>query len=105
MGAGGYGGVVPITAAGPGTVIFAGRKSGYGSVVDIDHGNGFTSRYAHMRSISVKVGDEVVIGDKVGIMGSSGRSTGRHLHFEVRFQGNTYDPEKFLKAGQHVYKE
>ena len=105
MGVGGYGGRAPITAAGPGTVIFSGAKSGYGRVVDIDHGSGFVSRYAHMSSVSVKKGDEVVIGDKLGIMGSSGRSTGRHLHFEVLIQGKPYDPQKFLKAGQHVYKK
>lgn len=104
MGAGGYGGKVPITATGPGTVVFAGNKSGYGRVVDVDHGFGFRSRYAHLRSISVKRGDKVVIGDKLGIMGSSGRSTGRHLHYEVIVQGNGYDPRHFLKAGQHVHK-
>ncbi len=105
MGVGAYGGRAPITAAGPGKVIFAGRNSSYGRVVDIDHGSGFVSRYAHLRSFNVKVGDEVVIGDKVGIMGSSGRSTARHLHFEVIFQGKPYDPAKFLKAGQHVHKK
>ena len=104
MGAGAYGRAVPITASGPGKVVFAGNKSGYGRVVDVDHGFGFRSRYAHLRSISVKRGDEVVIGDKLGIMGSSGRSTARHLHFEVMFQGKPYDPRHFLKAGQHVHK-
>ena len=104
MGAGAYGGRVPITATGPGTVVFAGTKSGYGRVVDVDHGFGFRSRYAHLRSISVKRGDEVVIGDKLGIMGSSGRSTGRHLHYEVIVQGKGYDPRHFLKAGQHVHE-
>ena len=104
MGAGAYGRAVPITASGPGKVVFAGNKSGYGRVVDVDHGYGFRSRYAHLRSISVKRGDEVVIGDKLGIMGSSGRSTARHLHFEVMFQGKPYDPRHFLKAGQHVHE-
>lgn len=103
MGAGAYGRAVPITAAGPGTVVFAGNKRGYGRVVDVDHGHGFRSRYGHMRSISVKRGDTVAIGDTLGIMGSSGRSTGRHLHFEVLFQGKAYDPRHFLKAGQHVH--
>ena len=104
MGAGAYGRSVPITASGPGTVVYAGNKSGYGRVVDVDHGFGFRSRYAHLRSINVKRGDKVVIGDKLGIMGSSGRSTARHLHFEVMFQGKPYDPRHFLKAGQHVHK-
>lgn len=105
MGAGAVGYRVPITAAGPGKVVFAGNKSGYGRVVDVDHGYGFRSRYAHLRSINVKRGDEVVIGDTIGIMGSSGRSTGRHLHFEVIFQGKPYDPRNFLKAGQHVHQK
>lgn len=104
MGAGAYGRKVPITSAGPGKVVFAGNKSGYGRVVDVDHGFGFRSRYAHLRSISVKRGDEVAIGDTLGLMGSSGRSTARHLHFEVMFQGKQYDPRHFLKAGQHVHQ-
>ena len=103
MGAGAYSRQVPITATGPGTVAFAGRKSGYGRVVYIDHGNGFQSRYGHLRSINVSKGDVVAIGDTLGIMGSSGRSTGRHLHFEVLFQGKGYEPSKFLKAGQYVH--
>ncbi len=94
----------PITAAGPGTVTFAGRKSGYGRVVYIDHGYGFVSRYGHLASISVTRGDTVAMGDKVGAMGTSGRSTGYHLHFEVRFNGKAYDPRDFLKAGRHVYE-
>lgn len=94
----------PITAAGPGTVVFAGYRSGYGRVVDIDHGYGFVSRYAHLRSISVKKGDELAMGDTLGLMGSSGRSTGAHLHWEVLFHGKRYDPVNFLKAGRHVHK-
>ncbi|MEL6829020.1 MAG: M23 family metallopeptidase [Pseudomonadota bacterium] len=95
----------PIIAAGPGTVKYAGRRSGYGRVVDIDHGEGFVSRYAHLNRIVVSRGDEVVIGDKIGLMGSSGRSTGPHLHYEVLFHGKPYNPVEFLKAGKHVYKE
>lgn len=94
----------PIIATGPGKVVFAGRKSGYGRVVEVEHGYGFKSRYAHLHSINVKTGDEVVVGDKVGLMGSSGRSTGPHLHYEVLFQNKPYDPAKFLKAGKHVYE-
>ncbi|MEO0881928.1 MAG: peptidoglycan DD-metalloendopeptidase family protein [Pseudomonadota bacterium] len=94
----------PITASGPGKVVYAGRKSGYGRLVEIDHGYGFRSRYAHLHSITVSRGDIVEVGDKVGLMGSSGRSTGPHLHFEVIFQGKPYDPSRFLKAGQHVYE-
>ncbi|MEO1475713.1 MAG: peptidoglycan DD-metalloendopeptidase family protein [Pseudomonadota bacterium] len=94
----------PINASGPGEVVFAGRKSGYGRLVEIDHGYGFRSRYAHLHSITVSKGDIVEVGDKVGLMGSSGRSTGPHLHFEVIFQGKPYNPRGFLKAGQHVYE-
>ncbi len=95
----------PIVAAGPGKIIFAGRKSGYGKVVYLDHGNGFISRYGHLRSILAKKGDIVSTGDKIGVMGSTGRSTGAHVHFEVRFNGKAYDPVKFLKAGKHVHKD
>ena len=94
----------PIAASGPGTVIYAGRRTGYGRVVEIDHGSGFVSRYAHLRRINVERGDEVEKGDKVGTMGSSGRSTGPHLHYEIMLNGKRYDPTPFLKAGKHVYK-
>ncbi len=93
----------PITASGPGVVIFAGYKSGYGNVVEVDHGHGFMSRYAHLKSITVSRGDDVAMGDTVGLMGSTGRSTGPHLHFEVLFHGKAYDPSNFLKAGKHVH--
>lgn len=95
----------PITATGPGTVSFAGSKSGYGRVVEVDHGNGFKSRYGHLKRINVKKGDSVVIGDVVGAMGSTGRSTGPHLHYEVWFNNKPYDPIEFLKAGKHVHQE
>lgn len=95
----------PINASGPGKVVFAGYKSGYGRTVDIEHGYGFKSRYAHMHSILVKKGDTVAMGDKVGLMGSSGRSTGPHLHYEIWFNGKQYDPAQFLKAGKHVHEK
>ena len=95
----------PIVAAGPGTVIYAGRKAGYGRVVDVDHGGGFVSRYAHLNRIVAKRGQEVVIGDKLGTMGSTGRSTGPHLHYEVLFHGKQYNPVEFIKAGKHVYED
>ncbi|KCZ94512.1 M23 family metallopeptidase [Hyphomonas johnsonii] len=93
----------PIVASGPGKVSFAGASSGYGRMVEIDHGHGFKSRYGHMSAITVKKGDVVEIGDLVGKMGTTGRSTGDHLHFEVWFNGKPYDPAKFLKAGRHVH--
>ena len=95
----------PIVAAGPGTVIYAGTKSGYGRVVDVDHGCGFVSRYAHLKRIVAKRGQEVVIGDKLGTMGSTGRSTGPHLNYEVLFHGKQYNPVEFIKAGKHVYED
>lgn len=95
----------PIAAAGPGTVTFAGRRSGYGRLVEIDHGFGFKSRYGHMHSLNVKKGDTVAIGDTIGLMGSSGRSTGPHLHYEVWFHDKPYDPLDFLKAGRHVHQD
>ena len=99
-----HGWKAPINAAGPGKVTYAGYKSGYGRVVEVEHGYGFKSLYAHLNSIKVKKGDTVAMGDLVGLMGSSGRSTGPHLHYEVHFNGKQYDPSKFLKAGKHVYE-
>ncbi|MAP95086.1 MAG: peptidase M23 [Ponticaulis sp.] len=94
----------PIVAAGPGVVTWAGSRSGYGNLVEIDHGYGFKTRYGHLYSVNVKVGDEVQLGKAVGSMGTTGRSTGPHLHYEVWFRGKTYNPVNFLRAGQHVYK-
>ena len=90
---------------GPGKVSYAGARSGYGLLVEIDHGHGFKSRYGHLRSITVSNGATVKTGDLVGRMGSTGRSTGDHLHYEVWYNGKPYDPMKFLKAGRHVHKE
>lgn len=95
----------PIVAAGPGKVIFAGTKSGYGRVVDIDHGQGFVSRYAHLNKVLAKRGQDVAIGDKIGLMGSTGRSTGPHLHYEVLFHGKPYNPVDFITAGRHVHED
>ncbi|WP_019962111.1 M23 family metallopeptidase [Woodsholea maritima] len=92
----------PILATAPGRVVYAGWRSGYGRCVDIDHGYGFMTRYGHLRSIDVRRGDEVVEGQRIGGMGSSGRSTATHLHYEVWFNGETQDPERFLRAGHYV---
>ena len=91
-----------IQATAPGTVIYAGRKGAMGIMVEIDHGHGFTTRYGHLKKTFVKRGQRVETGTKIGGMGSTGRSTATHLHYEVRFDGRAYDPEKFLKAGKHV---
>jgi len=93
----------PIVATAPGKVTFAGIKGSYGRTVEIDHGSGFRTLYGHMNSINVKVGQEVAIGTRVGTMGSTGRSTGPHLHYEIYFRGKSYDPIKFLRAGKHVH--
>ncbi len=95
----------PIVAAGPGVVSYAGPRAGYGRLVEIDHGHGFKSRYGHLSGTTVKKGDTVEVGDLVGKMGTTGRSTGDHLHFEVWFNGKPYDPIEFLKAGRHVHEE
>ena len=95
----------PIVTTGPGKVSYAGARSGYGLLVEVDHGHGFKSRYGHLRSITVSKGDSVEVGDLVGRMGSTGRSTGDHLHYEIWYNGKPYDPNKFLKAGRHVHKK
>jgi murein DD-endopeptidase MepM/ murein hydrolase activator NlpD len=86
----------PIVAAAAGVVIFAGFHPQYGYAVDIDHGNDLVTRYAHTSKLLVKEGDVVQRGRKIGEVGSTGRSTGPHLHFEVRFRGAAQNPSKFL---------
>jgi murein DD-endopeptidase MepM/ murein hydrolase activator NlpD len=88
----------PIVAAAGGVVVFAGFHPQYGYVVDIDHGNDLVTRYAHQSKLLVKEGDVVARGRKIGEVGSTGRSTGPHLHFEVRFRGVAQNPSKFLLA-------
>ncbi len=95
----------PVVATSPGTVSYAGVRSGYGNVVEIDHGHGFKTRYAHLRDIQVQRGDRVAIGQRVGSMGSTGRSTATHLHYEVWFRGRAVDPVNFLRAGRHVHEQ
>ena len=94
--------MAPIVATADGVVKFEGHKSGYGRVIEIDHGYGFVTRYAHLAKSFVKRGQKITKGDKIAGMGSSGRSTGTHLHYEVEFQGRTTNPDNFLKAGQYV---
>ncbi|MEC9243709.1 M23 family metallopeptidase [Nitratireductor rhodophyticola] len=94
----------PIHATGAGTVVKAGWNGGYGRMVEIDHGNGLTTRYAHMSKILVKTGDKVDVGTKVGKVGSSGRSTGPHLHYEVRRSGAAINPSRFITAGRKIAK-
>jgi murein DD-endopeptidase MepM/ murein hydrolase activator NlpD len=86
----------PIAAAAAGVVVFAGMHPQYGYMVDIDHGNDLVTRYAHQSKLFVKEGDVVQRGHKLGEVGSTGRSTGPHLHFEVRYRGAAQNPAKFL---------
>ena len=88
-----------IHAAGAGRVVHAGPMGGYGMMVEIDHGNGLTTRYAHMSQALVAEGQDVAQGAVLGRIGSSGRSTGPHLHYEVRVDGEPVDPERYLRAG------
>jgi murein DD-endopeptidase MepM/ murein hydrolase activator NlpD len=93
-----------VYATAPGKIIFAGWRGRYGRMIEIDHGNGIRTRYGHLRKILVKAGQTVKHREKIGLLGSSGRSTGPHVHYEVRFRGKAYNPSKFLKAGNHVFK-
>ncbi len=92
----------PILAAGPGKVVNATRLNGYGNIVVLDHGKGIRTRYAHLSSIDVKPGMTVERGQQIGRMGSTGRSTGTHLHFEVRVDGRAVNPRPYLEASPHV---
>jgi murein DD-endopeptidase MepM/ murein hydrolase activator NlpD len=89
----------PIRATANGKVVSSGWAGGYGRMVEIDHGNGLSTRYGHMSEIHVKVGDQIKIGQVIGAVGSTGRSTGPHLHYETRIDGEAVDPQKFLRAG------
>jgi murein DD-endopeptidase MepM/ murein hydrolase activator NlpD len=91
-----------VRATADGTVTAAGWSGGYGRVVDVDHGNGLSSRYGHLSSIDVRVGQSVKTGQIIGKVGSTGRSTGPHLHYETRLRGEPIDPQKFLRAGQRL---
>ncbi len=86
-----------LYAVAPGRVVSAGERSGYGTTVEIDHGLGFTTLYAHLSKIMVSRGDWVRPGTVIGLGGSSGRSTGPHLHYEIRYKGNPFNPSNFVK--------
>lgn len=95
----------PIYAAAKGKVSFVGRKSGYGKTVEITHGNGLLTRYAHMSKFAARVGETVTPGQTIGAIGSTGRSTGPHLHFEVRVAGRAVNPRTFLERAPNVLEE
>ncbi len=94
----------PIYAPAPGKVVFAGWRGRYGRTIEIDHGNGIRTRYGHLKKLLVKKGQDVGHREKIGLVGSSGRSTGPHLHYEIRYKGRAIDPMKFIKAGEYVFK-
>jgi hypothetical protein len=89
----------PVRATANGKVVSSGWSGGYGRMVEIDHGNGLSTRYGHLSEIKVRNGDVVRIGQVIGEVGSTGRSTGPHLHYETRIDGEAVDPQKFLRAG------
>jgi len=92
----------PVRATANGTVTIAGNNGGYGKMVEIEHRNGLATRYAHLSAIDVKVGQSVKIGQVIGKIGSTGRSTGPHLHYETRVDGEAVDPQKYLRAGMRL---
>jgi murein DD-endopeptidase MepM/ murein hydrolase activator NlpD len=99
--AGAYG--TPVYATADGTVLRAGwNNGGYGNLVEIDHGRGITTRYGHMSAILVRDGDHITRGQQIGRMGSTGRSTGTHLHYEVRIDGRAVNPIPFMKSTDYV---
>jgi len=89
----------PVRVTANGKVVSSGWMGGYGRMVEVDHGNGLSTRYGHLSEIHVRVGDVVKIGQVIGAVGSTGRSTGPHLHYETRIDGDAVDPQKFLRAG------
>ena len=93
-----------VYATAPGKVIFAGRNGKYGKLIEIDHGLGFKTKYGHLNKILVKRGQKVTNRAKIGLMGSTGRSTGPHLHYEILVKGKHQNPWHFIKAGRYVYK-
>ncbi|HMH64071.1 MAG TPA: peptidoglycan DD-metalloendopeptidase family protein, partial [Rhizomicrobium sp.] len=98
--AGPWGSVVHATA--PGTVVFAGNRGGYGNMVEIDHGYGIHTRYGHLSAITVRVGSRIGKGVGLGRVGSTGRSTGPHVHYEVWYDDVVKNPNNFIEAGRHV---
>ena len=98
--AGPWGAQVKATA--PGTVVFAGARGGYGNMVEVDHGFGLHTRYGHLSAITVRVGMRIAKGAGLGRVGSTGRSTGPHVHYEVLYDNAVRNPANFIEAGRHV---
>jgi len=96
--------MTPVFATAEGIVAYAGRRGTYGNIIEIDHGHGLRTRFAHLAALSVRVGQRVDPRQQIGAIGSTGRSTGPHLHYEVWVDGQPKDPEPFLRAGDHVHQ-
>jgi murein DD-endopeptidase MepM/ murein hydrolase activator NlpD len=96
--AGKMGSDIVVVAAG--VVTFSGRRSGYGNLVEVNHGNGYVTRYGHCSKNLVKVGTTVKKGQVIAKMGTSGRSTGPHVHFEVLYNGRAVDPKRYIHASR-----
>ena len=94
----------PVLTTAPGKVVYAGRRTGYGLMVEVDHGNGFSTRYGHLSKLSVRRGNTVDLNQEIGKLGSSGRVTGPHVHYEVYYKGVARNPSGFLKAGRYVFE-
>ncbi|MEE9313726.1 MAG: M23 family metallopeptidase [Rhizobiaceae bacterium] len=93
---------VNVLATASGKIMKAGRNGGYGNMIEIDHGGGITTRYAHLSRIRVKLGQHVVRGTRIGNVGSTGRSTGPHLHYEVRRKGRVLNPIHYVRLEKHL---
>ena len=93
-----------VYATAPGVVTYAGRKGKYGKLIEVSHGAGLKTRFGHLNKILVKKGQKIKFREKIGLMGSTGRSTGAHLHYEVLFNNRYKNPMKFIKAGRHVFQ-
>lgn len=92
----------PVVSAAAGTVLRAGRAGAYGLLVEIDHGNGHMTRYAHLSRVEVAAGQEIAASERVGLSGSTGRSTGPHLHYEIHVDGTAVDPAPYVRAGRSL---
>ncbi len=94
-----------IVSTAPGIVTYVGTRGPFGRTIEVDHGYGIKTLYAHLQKILVEKNQEVAFRQKIGVMGTTGRSTGTHLHYEILFKGSPLDPAEFLKAGQYVFKK
>jgi murein DD-endopeptidase MepM/ murein hydrolase activator NlpD len=92
----------PVMASAAGRVVRAERFGAYGMTIDIDHGRGLMTRYAHLSRINVAIGDRVEMGERIGAMGSTGRSTGTHLHYEIRVDGQPVNPRPFVESANYI---